>query len=506
MRTHFFHAWILLFFITAQLHAQDVKVEWSAPYTGYYDELVVEESQIYFSEGLPSTYSQGRLGATSLGYGSEFADVQISMMDYSLKRTCGSALAKPSSFPYAYACKFFPRNDKLLVYAKTTDKKPPAMVLSMKQMPQWKEIILQYDNCKLNPKVTNLDEMTAKSGMQDYNSDMFETNRKDRIVLFMEERYDKEAQKKQQGILLLDDNLNQIYTAKIEVDAKNSTIVSKIFVLDNDDVIAIMSDARGIQQTYIQIHQFSKEGTGKSKKVELTEVSDLRGPASGDEYHLLSDGNIGWAGFYTKKSAVGGSAEGAFYVKINIETGSKEFAKFFLLTDLNEIFKTNAMLHDGLSLHKILWTTEDAIIFITRKWRVNQSNEIISIELLLTKLNPQGSYKWTTVIPKEQLAKARSTSSVGMQMHDNKVYLLFNASPSRTETAAKTTKNNESSQAMLAVVDENGKLTRTPLYSNASDEFVTIPALFSKGSNPGEFILMKTGAGPKYKIGKLQVN
>ncbi len=116
---------------------------------------------------------QGRLGATNLSYGSDFADVQVSKMDYSLKRICDSALAKPSSIPYAYVNKFFTRNDKLFVFAKTTDKKPPAMIVSMKQMPEWKEVLLQYDDCKPNPKVINLDDMLAKAGMQSYNSDVF---------------------------------------------------------------------------------------------------------------------------------------------------------------------------------------------------------------------------------------------------------------------------------------------------------------------------------------------
>ncbi len=330
----------------------------------------------------------------------------------------------------------------------------------------------------------------------------------------MEERYDKEAQKKQQGILLLDDNLNQIYTAKIEVDAKNSTIVSKIFALDNDDVIVIMSDVRGLQQTYIQIHQFSKDGMGKSKKVEFTEVTELLGPGFGDEYHLLSDGNIGWAGFYTKKSAnLGIGAEGVFYVKINTETGSKEFAKFSLLTDLNDNFKrSNAMRTGGLNLLKIFWTEDDGIVLVTEKWVTSATkvNELFYNELLLVKLNAQGSYKWTTIIPKEQLTSeyiwARSHSSVGMQMHDYKDYLLFNANPNDTKIAAKTTKNYESAQAVLAVVDENGKLTRTPLYSNEAEGLVTIPSLFSKGSKSGEILITKRGAGPKYKVGKIQVN
>lgn len=294
---------------------------------------------------------------------------------------------------------------------------------------------------------------------------------------------------------------------------------------------------RGIpNKKYNLLTYYPKENKLKEFEITLGEkyVSSL-------SFALSPQGDLIIGGFYSNSAMY--SIAGTFYLCVDpktrrvVSSNLKAFEKNFLMEFMPEKkIKKGLELSDFYFDHFIV-REDGSAVFIAEQYymqviytyndpfgygmnsfgygspyyysRNNYNYQYYYNELIIVNVNPQGEIEWTKKIPKKQISTNDGGyySSYALASTDQAIYILFNDNPRNSaEYRAKsvdlyTMSKPSKSTAMLVVVNESGKISYQPLFSQKDMNLILRPKMhFQSSANQ---LIVFSQRGNRYKFGSI---
>ena len=304
--------------------------------------------------------------------------------------------------------------------------------------------------------------------------------------------------------------------------ANNGTVyMLAAFVLkDKESRKEARQDKKEGKPTYKYLVDAYSPESDKLKEFEIS-LGDLF--ISDIGFTLDSADNINCAGFYSKKSSSG--VAGCFYVKVDskdlkvISKSTKEFSTDFLANFMSERKAEKGRELEGFYLRKLVKRNDGGLAVVAEKYYVTTSQSCDNHghcttnyhyhydEIFILNINPDGNIGWTSVVPKKQISENDGGvySSFALMSYGSKLYFIYNDNRKNIDVfdsrKLKYMTNVKQSQAIIAVVDEKGKVTKNVLINNKDNKTYVVPKkTYQMKKDQMIFYAQK---GKKYKFGTI---
>lgn len=327
---------------------------------------------------------------------------------------------------------------------------------------------------------------------------------------------------------VLDENLNQLDDAQVSLpnNFKYFIVPSDGISLSNDGIVYML--AKNIEQKgdktkgeagyFYQLLAINPQGSGDVTTYDLKlpekAITDI-------SYSVEDTASIICSGFYgnVKNSKYStGEIDGIFYFRINkstkqIESTGLKALDHDFIADITS--QKNADKGKGISnnfeLTNFIRRSDGGSMLVSEyrytyvvttvqsdghggMYTVDQYHYVRN-NILVVNINPDGSIKWYTNIPKQQhtVDDGGVYSSFVLGTHGNKMYFVYNDNtanmqPGAEEHHMKTMTNPSKSTAVVVELSESGQFSKSGLFNSKDNKAVIEPEEALK-INDGEFIL-----------------
>lgn len=501
----------LLFVSTIRLSAQDVKVFW-----GKQNPLGLKRMP-----ALLAKRGDNLIGYKS-GYKRELKMVKYSYKDLQVKNEYpligkGGDGAKTIDKEYSFE-QFTVLKNNLYVGVSMYNKKTDLNSFFMQPI---------SDDGKLTGKLKKVSEISSTSRRNRGGFDVYPSEDSTKILVVNNPPFEKYADEKF-GFKILDENLTELNNLEIQLPYKDKYFSVSDYILSNDGNIYMLSkvnlekkakekDEAGYYYEIIAISPKGK-GTVTEYKIALPQkyITDLSYTEEG-KYLICS-------GFYNNIEVKGRSRDeinGIFYIRINKETkeieskGIKELDKGFIaeLTSEKKANKgrgiastftlKNFIKKDDGGAILVAENAYDYIVQVcstdpkTGAQSCRYDHHYVSNNIIAININPDGSIKWYTNIPKYQHTVNDGGVFISYMLSTvkDKIFFVYNDNAKNLDpTKIKTVKDirpmgkAKKSVATLVTLSEDGKFEKKMLFSNKENKSILLPS-FCKRIDDSQFIV-----------------
>jgi hypothetical protein len=323
------------------------------------------------------------------------------------------------------------------------------------------------------------------------------------------------------GFNVLDEHLNSIWQKDISIPYSDKLFDIESFRVDNEGNAYLLglvykdkrkSKRNGLPNYNYEIFAYRDNGTTtKQYSVRLEDrfLSDM-------QIEILDNRNIICAGFYSEKGTF--SVGGTYFLVVDaatreIKTKSfKEFDINFITQNMNERDAKRAARKEEkggevelyeYDLDKLLVGKDGSAILIGEQYYVKtvssttMINGIMSTrtvyhyyynDIITVKINSVGQIQWAQKVPKSQhtINDGGFYSSYTLAIVKGKICFLFNDSPKNLENEVKgrpANYNASRSVVVIASLDQNGNLTKQPIFNAVDAEVIMRPKVCEQISN-----------------------
>lgn len=507
---------LLILANTNVLFAQDVKVFW-----GKENPLGLRRMPALLAKRGDNVlgYKTRNRDITMVKYG--YKDLQIKN-EYPLIGSASKG-AKTIDKDYSFE-QFVVLKNKMYVGVSSYNRKTDLNTFFMQQID---------DSGKLQGGLKKTSEISATSRRNRGAFDVYPSNDSTKILIVNNPPFEKYAAEKF-GFKILDEELNEVKNLQVQFPYKDKYFSVSDYILSNDGNIYLLSkielEKKEKQKEeagyYYEIISISPEGEGKVKeyKIALPQKYITDVSYNDDGKYLVC------SGFYNNIELKGRSRDeinGVFYLRINKETqeieskGIKELDKDFIaeLTSAKKANKgrgiastfklKNFIAKDDGGAVLVAENAYDYIVQVcttdpkTGATRCRYDHHYVSNNIIAININPDGSIKWYTNIPKYQhtVNDGGVYISYMLSTAKNKIFIVYNDNPKNLDPEKVKTikdirplKNPTKSVATLVVLSEDGKFEKKMLFSNKENKTVLLPS-FYKQVNDTEFIVPAMNRG-----------
>lgn len=357
--------------------------------------------------------------------------------------------------------------------------------------------------------------------------------------------HDSKEDKFKAFVSVFDESLEKIYSKKIKLpySQKRTSLVSGK-VANNGDayfLVKIYDDNKAKQKkrkgktnkpAYVhKIYKLAAEGE-KAKEISLKLGNDF---IKGTGINIDGDNNIACVGFLS--DSYSGPIQGIFYARINGTTGEMDFAdkRRFTEKEIEQFGKTNTSkdkkskeegLDDEYEFQDLhindngdMMAIAEENYSVTRYFGTGKDRRrvvyYISNSIINIKINPDGKVAGANIIPKRQDTRVELAAYHTPMVTDDNIYFLFNENkknidknitdPDKIRVVSQVSGKN--CVAVIAHIDENGKLERNPLFSQKDAKSLLIPKLSKQIDDSTIFYFTIRGGffkAKKFRFGTIQ--
>jgi hypothetical protein len=331
-----------------------------------------------------------------------------------------------------------------------------------------------------------------------------------KVLVYHDEPYEKEGMEKVQ-YMLIDENLNKLWTKALELPARDRESALKDFAVDNHGNVFIVS----------RMNQRAKERSEPNTYhvygylYESDKITDFELKLDNkylEDPNILFDrsGELIISGFYKTDWRKG--IDGLFYVRINPENQEiiaknyKDFSKELLTVFLGEKKAEKADKKDrGLSsfvLRNVIRRADGGIMLVAEQYyvvvvetrdpktgAVTRTYHYYYNDLLVANVAPSGSIDWYARIPKRQhsVNDGGYFSSFNVAAKGDRVYFIFNDNLKNFEPDAdmsnpKQLNNFKKAIVALYALSPDGKIERAPLFTNKGQGVILRPKVANQNT------------------------
>lgn len=369
---------------------------------------------------------------------------------------------------------------------------------------------------KMTGKLTKLADISAKSRRNSGSFLMFTSKDSLKLLIVNNPPYEKYAGEKF-IFNIFDENLKALHKLEVALPYKDKNFSAEDYILGNDGIIYLLAridlekkdkkkDEAGY---YYEILTITPTGKGEVSEFELK----LPNKYINDVSYTLDEakGIIICSGFYGKIEKKGFSYDdinGIFYLRINKESkiveasDTKELDKDFIaeLTSQRKANKGRGI-SNCFTIKKFVTKSDGGAVLIaeytydyvqvvtttdpkTGATTTRYIYHYIRNNILAININPDGSIKWYTNIPKYQHTTndGGAYNSFMFATHNDKMYFIYNEDPRNLDPAkVKTVKDMRTmtrpykSTSVLVELSESGEFTKKTLFSNKQNKITLMP-------------------------------
>jgi len=323
------------------------------------------------------------------------------------------------------------------------------------------------------------------------------------------------------GFNVLDDQLNSIWQKDISIPYSDKLFDIESFRVDNQGNAYLLglvykekrkSKRKGLPNYSYEVFAFRDKGTAmKQYPIHLEDrfLSDM-------QIEILDNRNLVCAGFYSEKGTL--SIRGTYFLVVDASTKEiktksfKEFDIDFITQNMSEreAEKVTRKEEKGeevemyeYDLDKLLVGKDGSAMLIGEQYFMRSVTSTTMIngmmstrttyhyyynDIITVKINPSGQIQWAQKIPKSQhtINDGGFYSSYTMAIVNGKVCFLFNDSPKNLEEETKGRPANYNAKKSVVVIvslDQNGNLTKQPIFNAVDAEVIMRPKVCEQISN-----------------------
>jgi hypothetical protein len=331
-----------------------------------------------------------------------------------------------------------------------------------------------------------------------------------------------------------DHQLNKLWGKDIELPYKDRNFHISDYILDAEGNIFMITEfsperkkgentTRGIPNNkYIILAYYHIEN--KLKEFDIS----LGGKwVSSVTFTMAPNGDLAIGGFYSNDRYF--SIAGTFYLTIDQHT--KKIKAQSLKAFDNELLKeflSEKSIEKGRELPSFYFDhfivrKDGSVLFVAEQYYVTISSftdprtglitsnyNYYYNHLIVVNINADGSIKWAKKVPKRQYTSNDHGffSSYAMATTGDKIHLLYNDNP-KNEPLYKTDpdkiksmNNPKKSIAMLVSIDNEGNVSRKPLFNTKDQSVILRPKLYSQTTSNG--VILYGQKGKTYRFGRLE--
>ncbi len=336
------------------------------------------------------------------------------------------------------------------------------------------------------------------------------------------------------GYKIFDNNLKELNNLEITLPYKDNNFSAENYILSKEGIIHLLAKVyiekqdkkKGEATFYYEVLSIDPAGKGKIIEYEIKLPNKYISEVS----YVLDDKNgIICSGFYgniEKKGISYNDINGIFYIRINKATkqieskGIKELDKDFVS---NFTSKRKADKGRGISstfrLREFvkkpdggaMLIAESAYDYTVTTTSVSSSGvtttrttyHYVRDNIIAININPDGSIKWYTNIPKDQhtVNDGGAYSSFMFAQNKDKYYFIYNDNPRNLDPTKvksikdiRTMSSPKTSTAVIVELSEKGEYTKKELFSNKEAKSVLMPQRAYKLS-PKEHVVTSMNGG-----------
>jgi hypothetical protein len=346
-----------------------------------------------------------------------------------------------------------------------------------------------------------VDEIEAERKRNSGNFSFILSTDSSKILLYRNDPYEKHADESF-NMKVLDKNLKTLWTKHVKLDVEDKDFSISDYTLANDGKVYMLGKFQHGNRT-------RKNGLPTYKYYIYSYSSEAKDPTV---YEIGLDGkfiseigfkvdrhdNLLCGGFFSKEDAMG--IAGSFFLiidgKLNkvLKKGIKEYDAEFLKNFLSDrraekgkelrYFEIKDFIFDDAGNATMIAEQDwvQAVTTCTQNGGCVTTYYYHSNSIILTRINKDGNITASYVIPKISVsANAPSNFQYfAAAKYGNKTFFIYNDNPKNLDiTDPRKIKPLRITKAvaMLAVLDENGKLTKQPIFSSKESKTYLAPKL-----------------------------
>ncbi len=472
---------LLLYSATMSVQSQNFEVKWSEDKTSSRisaTELIGRDSTGFF------VYRQNRAddGFLILDYYTYAGYQQVQSVEVRLPDVGGRSTQLE---------KIFLLDDHFLLFTSYYDKQNDQNRAFASLLNKRGEVI------KTMFEVDRIDDVTNKKNTGEF---AFQLSPDSNYVLAFHNTPFRQTENARFSVKLFDAQLNLLWQKKFKMPYADQDFEVVTALVDNYESVFMVCRLYGQGMFQSSEMKANKKYTlfhynHRQRKLTEYEINVDNKWIHSARFQLLNDSTLVAGGFYSGTGQ--GNVAGAFYIRFNTRSGELVNHGFESLPRevIKEIGYNDDLLFGGLAafeLRKMLLREDGSAVLVVEKDYVSSSTHFDPYtgqrittyyyhhdDVLTVSMSPEGSMEWTAVLPKTQTSSSMDDrySSIAVHAGNDHVHIIFNDHSANLETVretgeTRTVSNFNKSVAMMATIDQQGKLTLEPLFG--SEEFNTI--------------------------------